>query len=224
MFRAGYVDVGRFRGAPVRAHWTIPLLCLMAAGLRWAPGAWLGVLFVVAIHELGHAYLAHRQGLFVEAILLHGLGGHCVYRGQPNAYRRAVVAVGGVLAQGVLFVVAWSAEATIRANAWSVPVATWDLLEALTTTNAVIALLNALPFRPLDGAEMWKLPRLWLAHLRRRRSNIEGSSARPATPQAPLRIADTTDVDEAAVRETVRRALEQARQSASRSSSGTTRR
>ena len=83
----GAITLFRFRGVPIRAHWSLPLVALMIGGLRFAPGAWLAWLLVVTPHEMGHAFWALRFRMDVREILLHGLGGHCAYAGDPTPRR-----------------------------------------------------------------------------------------------------------------------------------------
>jgi hypothetical protein len=226
MFRSGYLQIAAFRGAPIRAHWTLPILCAMWSGLRFAPGAWLGALLVVLCHELGHALLAKRYRLEVVEVMLHGFGGHCAYAGEPTAWQRSVIASGGVLAQAVLLAVAAPMEWLLVASGREAPALVWDLIYALTVANLGIAMFNLIPIPPFDGAEVWKLPGLWLASRRRKRdvarakAQVRGQPAAGATPPRASTPASTepVEVDEAAVRETVRRALEEARKSSQKPS------
>lgn len=221
MFSSGYVQLASFRGAPIRAHWTLPILCVMWSGLRFAPGAWLGALFVVLCHELGHAFLVKRYRLEVREVMLHGLGGHCAYLGEPSAWQRSVIAAGGVLAQAVLLAIAAPTQWLLVSSGRPAPEAVWDLLYALTVSNLGIAMFNLVPIPPFDGAEVWKLPGLWLASRRRKRDvarakaqvRTDGPAARGAPRPEPSSAPGAVEVDEAAVRETVRRALEEARRS-----------
>ena len=68
----GAVTLFRYRGIPIRAHWSLPLVALLMGGLRFAPGAWGGWLLVVLLHEMGHAFWALRYRMEVREILLHG--------------------------------------------------------------------------------------------------------------------------------------------------------
>lgn len=219
MFRSGYVQVASFRGIPIRVHWTLPILCLLWSGLRFAPGAWIGAALVVLLHELGHAYLAHRYRLTVMEVMLHGLGGHCAYVGEPTDWQRSVVASGGVIAQAILLALTYPVELLLASNVAAgmppPPEFVWDLLYAWTYSNLGILVFNLLPVGRLDGVEIWKLPGLWLAR-RRRRAMTKRSAVRvaPTAPATPRRPADEPiEIDEAAVKETVRRALEEARKS-----------
>ncbi len=222
MFSSGYIQIASFRGAPIRAHWSLPILCVLWSGLRFAPGAWAGALFIVLCHELGHALLAKRYKLDVREVMLHGLGGHCAYAGEPTPWQRSVVASGGVLAQAIILALALPMQWLLEASARPVPELVWDLLYALTYANFGIALFNLVPIPPFDGAEVWKLPGLWLASRRRKREVARakemmraGSKPAPARPRTEAKPSaeGVIEVDEAAVRDTVRRALEEARRS-----------
>lgn len=203
----GAITLFRYRGIPIRAHWSLPLVALMMGGLRLAPGAWLGWLLVVMLHEMGHAFWALHYRMEVQEILLHGLGGHCRYVGAPSPRQRAVVAWGGVLAQAILFAIVWPLSVLVPAHDLFFA----DLYEVLLGRNLSVALFNLIPIAPLDGAEAWKL----LPMLVRREPKVEPRDvARARRSVAPRTLGEAIGpVDEAAVRDTVRRALDEARRS-----------
>ena len=64
----GYFTIGRFHGARVRLHWSTVAGMLVLTRFHVAPGAWLGFLLVVLVHELGHALLAQRMGMEVVTV------------------------------------------------------------------------------------------------------------------------------------------------------------
>ncbi len=201
----GAITLLRYRGIPVRAHWSLPLVALLMGGLRFAPGAWIGWLLVVLLHEMGHAFWALRYRMEVREILLHGLGGHCAYVGMPSPRQRAVVAWGGVMAQAIVFAIALPVSRLVPAANEHVA----DLYGVLVASNLYVALLNLVPIPPLDGAEAWKLVPMMLRGeppVRR----VEIARARAAATPKTLGEA-VGPVDAGAVRDTVRRALEEAR-------------
>ena len=149
----GAITLFRYRGVPIRAHWSLPAVALFIGGARFAPGAWLAWLLVVTLHEMGHAFWALRYGLDVQEILLHGLGGHCRYRGMPSPRQRSVVAWGGVMAQAILFAIALPLSRFVPAHTPLVA----DAYRVLIDSNLYVAMLNLIPIAPLDGAEAWKL-------------------------------------------------------------------
>lgn len=170
----GTLRVGRLLGAPLRLHWSLPLAPLLLSGGRWAPGAWLGVLALLLLHELGHALLVRRVGLTLLGIDLSGLGGRCRFAGEPTPRQRAVVAWGGVLAQALVL-----APALLVRLAFDVPPGLGvDLLDALVRANLILIALNLLPVPPLDGAEAWRLVRL------PRRRSARGQTLRQAFDEA----------------------------------------
>jgi Zn-dependent protease len=201
----GALTLFRFRGVPIRAHWTLPLVALFISGLRFAPGAWGAWVLVVMLHEMGHAFWALRYRLDVIEIVLNGFGGHCRYAGSPTPRQRAVVAWGGVMAQAIVFAIALPLSRFVPAETQLVS----DAYRVLIVTNLYVALLNLIPIPPLDGAEAWKLvpmllrraPTVARAEIVRARAKIEPRSLGEAVGP----------VDENAVRDTVRRALDEAR-------------
>jgi Zn-dependent protease len=181
--RGGYLTIGRWRGAPVRLHWTLPIGALVFGQGRFVPGFWLGFFLLVFVHELGHALLVRRCRQDVVSIDIHALGGMCRWSGDPTAIDRARIAWGGVLAQAVALGVAFAALA-LAGPPESLFAA--QLAAAFTTTNIWLIAINLIPVPPLDGAEAWKLPGL-LARQRQARAG----GARAATGFAFERDAAT---------------------------------
>lgn len=190
-------------------HWTAPLGALMFGGFRFAPAVWLAFLVIILVHELGHAFLVRRFGLGLVSVDVYGLGGLCRHE-RGSAYQSSVIAWGGVVAQGCLLLPA--IVLSLLAPLLALPIGgfTAELLGALVYTNTFIIILNLIPIRPLDGAEAWKL----FGHLRERRSR---RAARDARERVRVEVRgdklQMEGVDEDAVRETVRRALADARRS-----------
>jgi hypothetical protein len=108
-FEHGYLKLGRWRGAPVRVHWSAPVGALLLGQLRFVPGFWLAFVGLILVHELGHALMVMLAGARVRAVNVTGLGGECRYDGEVTELRRALIAWGGVLAQLAVLVVVGSA-------------------------------------------------------------------------------------------------------------------
>jgi len=157
--QSGYLTLLRWRGVPIRAHWTLPLGALFFAGL--APVAWFAFFALILIHELGHAVLARRYGHRVVAIDITGFGGLCRWSGYATDYERAVIAWGGVVAQAALLVI--TALVVVPFGFPRGPLG--EIAGVFLRTNAWLIALNLLPFPPLDGAEAWRI----LRFLRNRR-------------------------------------------------------
>jgi len=153
-FRGGYLTVGRWRGAPVRLHWTLPIGALVFGQGRIVPGFWLGFFLLVFLHELGHAFLVKLFRHRVNSIDVHAFGGVCCWSGEPTAIDRARIAWGGVLAQGLAY---GAARAALALAGPPETIFVWQLAAAFTMTNLWLIAINLIPVPPLDGAEAWKL-------------------------------------------------------------------
>lgn len=152
MLQGGYVEIGRFMGTPVRVHWSMPIGLFVLTGFSFSPGAWIGFLLVLLVHEIGHAWVARSMGFLVVGIDVSAVGGACRWGGDATSRQRAIVAWGGVLGQAALLFVALPLS-------WIVPrmIFFGELIDVLIRTNLILAALNLLPMPPLDGAEAWRL-------------------------------------------------------------------
>jgi Zn-dependent protease len=166
----GWLTLFRWRGIPVRAHWSLPVGAWMLSGFRIEPILWFATTLVVLVHEFGHAIVVRAAQQRVVSVDVHGFGGMCRWHGTATPIRRAAIAWGGVWAQMILLSVtlAWFAIS----GAPETRVA--ELFEsAFVNSNLWLMALNLVPIAPLDGAEAWPLPgllfRKWRKALRGRR-------------------------------------------------------
>src|SRR5450432_4035321 len=153
-YEAGYLTLGRLRGAPVRIHWSAPLGAFFFGQFRFVPGFWLAFVGLILAHEIGHALMVVTAGARVRGIDVTGIGGECRFDGDVTPMRRALIAWGGVLAQLVVLVVA-GAMLMVFGSPESAFLA--DVAYACTFYNLTLMALNLLPFGPLDGREAWKI-------------------------------------------------------------------
>jgi stage IV sporulation protein FB len=186
MFSGGYYTIGRFKGAPIRIHWTAPLGALFLGRFQFVPGFWIGFFLLVLIHELGHAIVIRYCQERVTGIELHALGGQCRWEGSRlSQLKVSMIAWGGVWAQAVLFVAVQLVLLFVE-----IPPDPYvhQFVHALTTANLWMMGFNLLPMRPLDGAEAWPLFRiLWERWKMRRQIR---SSAKPIARPAPKKPVD----------------------------------
>jgi hypothetical protein len=220
VFERGYLTVARFRGAPVRVHWSAPLGALFFTRFAFAPGAWVGFFLLLLLHELGHAVLVRAARMQVVSVDIHGLGGVCRWYGVPSPRWRAIIAWGGVAAQAIVLVL------TLLALALLPPVTSAfaaQLLDTLVWTNLFLMALNLLPIPPLDGAEAWPL----IGMLRRAKRPARGPRATPASlrvPPAPARKAKRSEspvIDDAEADRLIKEAIaDAARESEKRRKEG----
>jgi stage IV sporulation protein FB len=173
----GYFRVGRFRGAPVRIHWTTPIGAFLFSGMifgaAFAPAAWAAFVVLVLVHEIGHAVIVRRCGLAVLSIDVHGAGGVCRWSGHASDVNRAKIAWGGVVAQTLLLV----ATTLVAPVAPSHPLV-GQVVQTWTATNLLMIALNLLPVRGLDGAEAWTLFRWRNVRALGKRASLEAKRRR----------------------------------------------
>jgi Zn-dependent protease/predicted transcriptional regulator len=163
----GNLSIGRYGGVEVRLNWS---LLAVVALIVWSlndvfpsqnPGlshnTYLGMAVVasllflasIALHELGHSWVALREGIEVDSITLWLFGGVSQLKGRfasPGAEFR--VAVSGPLVSivlGVLFVLIALAGLPSAVDG----VAAW-----LGYINLILAAFNLLPASPLDGGRV----------------------------------------------------------------------
>ena len=193
-------SLGRIGGVPVRLHWSALIGALFFSGFRLAPGAWLGFVVVILVHELGHAAVVRFAGQRATGIDVHGFGGECHWSGQATPLQRAAIAWGGVWAQLALLVIAIPVSIVAGHALGSFGS---DLFYALTFANLMLAAINLLPIGRLDGREAWKLPLLvvhWFQQRERRRARSSAkapytarrASPEPASPPASAPAAKPT--------------------------------
>lgn len=167
-----HLRLGRLLGVPIGLNWGVLLVCgLLAYSLAVvslpvvAPGnpgsaywfaAVIGVLAFLGslvAHELGHSYVARRNGVHVVEITLWLFGGVAKLEGDaddPGAEFR--IAAAGPAMSGVTAAVAGAAAWGVdRADGSHVLV---GLLVWLAAINVVLAVSNLLPAFPLDGGRM----------------------------------------------------------------------
>jgi stage IV sporulation protein FB len=198
-FSSGYLVLGRWGGAPVRAHWTVPIGAAVFGHMRWVPGFWLGFFLLILIHELGHAVVVKQQRCRVVSIDVHGLGGLCQWSGSATPIGRARIAWGGVQAQFVAYLLT-----AVALQLFGPPPSAFaaQLVSAFTGTNLFLILLNLIPVPPLDGAEAWKLPGLlWRRRRRQFRDRHQETIAREvagldAADREPIRPEAKAAVDD----------------------------
>ncbi|BAZ33446.1 peptidase M50 [Cylindrospermum sp. NIES-4074] len=106
----------------------------------------------VVAHELGHSFVAIRQGIEVKSITLFIFGGLASLEKESETPADAFwVAIAGPLVSLLLF---GSATAIIFATAASGPLGA--ILNLLASVNLALALFNLIPGLPLDGGNILK--------------------------------------------------------------------
>jgi Zn-dependent protease len=171
----GNFSIGRLGGVEVRLHWSLLavfalIVWTLADGVfpsenpGLSDGTYLGSAIVAALlflasillHELGHSWVARREGIEVDSITLWLFGGVAEFKDRfRSAGAEFRVALSGPLVSiglGVLFMLIALANLPTAVDA----VAAW-----LGYINLALAVFNLLPASPLDGgrvlhAALWR--------------------------------------------------------------------
>ncbi|MEM8590927.1 MAG: site-2 protease family protein [Pseudomonadota bacterium] len=105
----------------------------------------------ILLHELGHAWGAHIQGIPVKRVVLHGAGGFCQATRSTSAYEDELyVGMGPIVT-----IALWAISGLLI---WTpVPYEVYEVLWAINYINGFLALFNLLPVMPLDGGRIFHL-------------------------------------------------------------------
>ncbi len=168
----GYITLRRPRifGTTLHIHWA----ALIAAGIMFgvmirqpldAALVVLSYFGVILLHEAGHALIAKKLGCRPSNIYLGIIHGLCEYQLPDSLKEDAMIAWGGVLAQAAVFVpliVLSQTTALATVPFFGIPIALFGYMSLL------VALLNLLPGRGLDGHLAWRLIPILLRESRQR--------------------------------------------------------
>ena len=142
----GSLNLGRYSGIPVRAHWSMALVAVFfgvnfAAQFGVASGIIATAAFFASIlfHEFGHALVARRFGVNTESIELWALGGVArLDRESPTPKADGLIAVAGPAVSLALGVAALAGAVALES---SVLLSIGDARE-IFSTHAVIVVLS----------------------------------------------------------------------------------
>jgi Zn-dependent protease len=137
-------------GIPIRVHLTLVILLLYVAFTSGLTGVLIavGVFASVALHELGHSWVAIRKGCQVREIMLLPIGGVAKMSHIPSRpMDEFLVAAAGPLVSFLLAVLFWLLAGT--------GFATIQLIN-LSAINLMLCLFNLLPSFPMDGGRIFR--------------------------------------------------------------------
>lgn len=168
MFHASY-RVGRVFGIPIKVHFTLLLVIpyLLAQlgradlGVFWGLLTIVGLFTSVALHELGHSFVALHKGIRVRQILLLPIGGVAQLEAvSPRPKDELQIAIAGPIVSVLLFFTLVPI-ASIFWRLHLVPLATMAYI--LCIVNFFMAAFNLIPSFPMDGGRIfraWLTPRV----------------------------------------------------------------
>ena len=175
------LQLGKIMGIPIRLHWTFLLVILYIAwafasisqqvlgrtyglgsiepvSLRWTYSlVFAVVLFAcVALHELGHSYIAHKNGIIIRSITLYFFGGVSAVEEIPRNPRLELqMAFAGPAVSGVIGLITVLLASLLPENS-----ALAIMLWTLGLMNIILMVFNLIPAFPMDGG---RLLRAWFA-------------------------------------------------------------
>ncbi len=175
------LQLGKIMGIPVQLHWSFLLVILFItwdfatfsqtilgrsygfggiepASLRWAYSLVFSlVLFTcVALHELGHSYIALKNGIEIRSITLYLFGGVSAMEEIPRNPRLELqMAFAGPAVSGILGLMGIILS-TLLDEGSPLGIMLW----MLGFLNIILMLFNLLPAFPMDGG---RLLRAWFA-------------------------------------------------------------
>jgi Zn-dependent protease/CBS domain-containing protein len=179
------LQIGKVMGIPMRLHWSFILiipwiayvfssisdqyfglsygfLAVDSPMLRWSYSTIFAVLLFVcvALHELGHSYVARAHGIGIKSITLYLFGGVAAIEDMPkNPKLELQMALAGPAISGILSLVAlllYYESLSLLGIRHPLTI----LLSTLAIVNLTLLIFNLLPAFPMDGG---RVLRAWLA-------------------------------------------------------------
>jgi Zn-dependent protease/CBS domain-containing protein len=121
----------------------------------WIMGAigMLGLFASIVLHELGHAYVAQKQGIAMRGITLFIFGGVAEMGEQPPSPKAEFwMAIAGPIVTVVIAAVCFGVAHIGKVAGWPIPVT--GVLSYLAWINVVLLAFNLVPAFPLDGGRV----------------------------------------------------------------------
>jgi Zn-dependent protease len=162
-------------GAPVFLHWTV-FVVVGALALIALANPIYAVLFIVCyfaiifLHEVGHAFVAHRLGCRVNVISMTCWHGECECEAPETEWEHALIAWGGFAFQILMAVPALLIMILLGGRDWGY----WTpVIVLLGYVNVVWAISNLLPGDEFDGKMAWRVVPIFLEMRKARRAKRE---------------------------------------------------
>lgn len=141
-------------GVRLKFHWSIFPAMVILGGLKFQPALYVSFFALVLIHEIGHALIVKAYSLENHELIVHGLGGACIWSGSATQKQISIISWGGVIAQLSVLIIF-----LILPNFFALPPYDYidQIFRTFIGTNLFIMIFNLIPYDPMDGAEAWKI-------------------------------------------------------------------
>ena len=153
----------RVAGIQVYVHWSWFVVAWIELSTRrhiysswaWNLAEYLGLFFIVLLHEFGHVLACRQVGGVANEIVLWPLGGVALARPPPRAGAELWTIAAGPLVNVVLWPILWAAALGVGAFGLQSQLPDLQrLLLMLWFINRGLLIFNVLPIYPLDGGQI----------------------------------------------------------------------
>lgn len=160
------MNLFRVRGIQLAVHYSFFLLLAYVAWEGWLEQSWPGALISVALvvvfficvvlHELGHCFVARRNGIRVPRILLMPIGGMAEFESIPRQPRTEITMAlaGPAVNFAIVALLWWFVDFSSEAEATVLPQTMGEFVTQLFLANLVMGTFNLLPVFPMDGGRV----------------------------------------------------------------------
>lgn len=159
--------IGRVWGIPINLHISLFLLMAYMAYRGAMTGGWKALVFIlvfevllfssIALHELGHSFVAIRKGCRVREITLMFIGGAAQMEQIPRRPRdELLMAIAGPAVSVVVGTLAISGSLLLPATRDSLSEWIAALFSFVGWANLILAGFNLLPAFPMDGGRVFR--------------------------------------------------------------------
>jgi len=159
--------IGRVWGIPINLHISLFLLMAYMAFRSASEGGWMDVVFTlafevllftsIALHELGHSFVAIRKGCRVREITLMFIGGAAKMDQMPRRPRdEMLMAIAGPAVSLLIGALAIAGAFLLAAQSGALTAWFADLLVYTGVANIMLAGFNLLPAFPMDGGRVFR--------------------------------------------------------------------
>lgn len=170
MFRNGY-RIATVWGIPIKIHISLIVVMLfiaLRAGRYGGPRAVLillaievGLFASVALHELGHSFVAIRKGCRVREITLMFMGGAAQMERMPRRPRdEAMMALAGPAVSFVVGAMLWFGGKWLPLTQYGIRLhgiyLEANVVQVIGAINWVLVVFNLLPSFPMDGGRVFR--------------------------------------------------------------------
>ena len=157
------IPLFRFAGIQVSLHFSWFLVAIYQLTSRrhgyhspvFAVYEYLGLFFIVLLHEFGHAFACRQVGGTADHILLWPFGGIAFVRPPDRAGAQLWSIAAGPLVNVVLWPILYVIYLFARSTGLYLRAPDfYHLLEGIAAINLVILIFNLMPIYPLDGGQI----------------------------------------------------------------------